>query len=68
MKTKALKPAAKAPVEISTDGRISIRLDLALARRFEAVVEASRRSKTSVIEESLEKMLPEFERQYEVAA
>jgi hypothetical protein len=48
--------------------RLSMRLQDPLADRFEKVVVASRRSKTSIIEECLEKALPELERQYAKAA
>jgi predicted transcriptional regulator len=44
--------------------RISFRLDQPLAARFEKIVQASRRSKTSIIEESLEEVLPRLERRF----
>ena len=42
-----------------------MRLDEPIATRFHRVVEASRRSKTSIIEECLERVLPEMERRYQ---
>lgn len=44
--------------------RISLRLDEGLAVRFDNLVGASRRTKTSVIEQCLEEMLPKLEKQY----
>lgn len=48
--------------------RISFRLDTPIAERFERVVAASKRSKTSVIEECLQATLPKLEKQYSAAA
>jgi predicted DNA-binding protein len=55
--------AAAGPI----DPRISIRLDLPIAERFERIVTASKRSKTSIIEECLEGHLPKLEKQYQAA-
>ena len=60
-------PAASA-AEGEVDPRISLRLDEDIALRFARVVKASRRTKTSVIEECLEKVLPDLEKQYKQAA
>ncbi len=45
-----------------------MRLDEPIATRFEKVVTASKRTKTSIIEECLEKQLPLLEKQYAEAA
>jgi predicted DNA-binding protein len=47
--------------------QIAVRLPADMFSRFERVVEASKRSKTSVVEECMEKILPELEKRYEVA-
>lgn len=47
---------------------VNFRLDADIYTRFEAVAKASRRSKTSVIEECIEKALPEIERRYKALA
>ena len=49
----------------AVQGRISLRLDPPINSRFEAIVKASRRSKTSLIEECIERLLPDFEKRYE---
>lgn len=54
----------KSQAEVVSDGRISLRLDTPIAERFEKVVKASRRTKTSLIEEALEVVLPKFEKQH----
>lgn len=50
------------------DTRVSFRLDDQIARRFDRVVKASKRSKTSIVEECLQEALPKLERQYSKAA
>lgn len=50
------------------DTRVALRLDEPLAKRFHKVVNASKRSKTSIVEECLEDVLPKLERQYGLAA
>lgn len=47
---------------------VQFRLKGDMYDRFERVVKASKRSKTSLVEECLEKFLPELEKQYEAAA
>jgi predicted DNA-binding protein len=46
------------------EGRVAMRLDPPINDRFQRVVKASKRSKTSIIEECLERILPELEKQY----
>lgn len=50
--------------EEKTENRLSVRLDEQIAKRFERVVKASKRSKTSILEECLEKVLPRLEKDY----
>jgi len=59
MKQKSNVEALEKP-----ETRISFRLDEHVARRFERIVTASKRSKTSIIEECLEVALPKLEKQY----
>ena len=48
--------------------QIAFRMDPPVFERFERVVTASKLSKTSIIEECLEKVLPQLEKQYLKAA
>lgn len=48
----------------AVDPRVAVRLDDPLALRFSRVVKASKRSKTSIVEECLEQVLPKLEKQY----
>lgn len=48
--------------------QITVRLDDSLAHRFLHIVRASKRSKTSVVMECLERVLPDLEKQYKQAA
>lgn len=50
------------------DNKLSARLDNTLAVRFKRVVAASKRSKTSILEECLQTALPRLEKQYSKAA
>jgi len=50
------------------DNRLAVRLDEPLAVRFHQVVAASKRTKTSILEECLEEALPKLEKQYSKAA
>lgn len=50
--------------EEKPENRVSVRLDEQIAERFERVVKASKRSKTSILEECLEKVLPRLEKEY----
>ena len=50
--------------EEKPENRVSVRLDEQIAERFERVVKASKRSKTSILEECLEKVLPPLEKEY----
>jgi hypothetical protein len=52
------------PELTDADRRIASRLDPAIAIRFVAVLRASKRHKTSLLEESLEAILPDWEKQY----
>jgi predicted DNA-binding protein len=45
-------------------GKLAMRLDPPINDRFQRVVKASKRSKTSIVEECLERVLPELEKQY----
>jgi predicted DNA-binding protein len=49
------------PVE---QGALAMRLYPAINARFQRVVKFSKRSKTSIVLECLEKVLPEMEKQY----
>jgi predicted DNA-binding protein len=61
------KPKAKAE-EALQDARISFRLHAPLAQRVERVKTASKRTRTSIIDECLERALPKLEKQVSVAA
>ncbi len=54
----------KKTTEPEVKDRLSVRLDRPLAERFEKVVTVSKRSRTSIIEECLEEVLPKMEKQY----
>ena len=64
VKQRAAKKDQKDPEGL----KVSLRLDVPIAERFERVVSASRRTKTSIIEECLEKALTTLEKQYKQAA
>ena len=49
------------------DDRVSFRLRPDLAQRFNRILQVSKRTKTSLVEESLEEKLPQFEKQYRSA-
>jgi predicted DNA-binding protein len=58
----------KKPNKINHSPQANLRLEEDMFKRLQRVVGASKRTKTSIIEECLEKALPELERQYEKAA
>jgi len=62
------RPVKPQSQNTESNERISFRLDKPISSRFQKVVDASKRTKTSIIEECLEKALPELERQYAKAA
>jgi len=62
------RPVKTQSANPDTNGRISFRLDEPMSTRFKKVVLASKRTQTSIIEECLEKALPELERQFAKAA
>ena len=59
------KPQAE---QALANARISIRLDAPIAQRLDRVVEASKRTTTSILEECLEEGLPKLEKQLSRAA
>jgi predicted transcriptional regulator len=68
MKTRNNKTSTETPIAQGKGDRLSVRLDPPIAERFARVVEASKRSKTSILEECLEEVLPALEKQYSKAA
>lgn len=48
--------------------RLAVRLVPPISSRFDRVLEASRRTKTSIIQECLEKTLPTLEKQFGIPA
>lgn len=56
------------PQSEPVESRISVRLEQPIAERFARVVTASKRTKTSILEECLEEVLPKLEKQYAKAA
>lgn len=63
--TRTRKPVAEV---LPVDNRISVRLDHPIADRLHRVVMASKRTRTSVLEECLEHGLPKLEKQFASAA
>lgn len=62
MKTRSNKPRSE------TTQPVNFRLDETLTGRFEKVAKVSRRTKTSIMEECLEVMLPKLEERYAALA
>jgi len=54
----------KARVAAGVSRALNLRLDAPMADRLDEVMKVSRRSKTSIVEESLERWLPELEKRH----